>query len=120
MPSNALLIVAHGSRKEASNLEVKLLTQKVQTFLEYRYDIVKTAFLEFAEPSIEESIVECINEGAMHIVILPYFLAYGNHVSKDIPDVVDMMREEYPDVIITIKEHLGSASGIPKLLNTLV
>jgi len=120
MTSNALLIVAHGSRKDASNLEVKRLTQKVKTFVEDRYDIVKTAFLEFAEPGIEGSILECINEGAANIVILPYFLAYGNHVSQDIPGIVERMRQQHPDVIITLKEHLGSASGMPSLLSSMV
>lgn len=120
MRSNALLIVAHGSRKEASNLEVKLLTQKLESFVQYRYDTVKSAFLEFAEPNLEESMMACINEGATHVVILPYFLASGNHVSQDIPRIVDMMKQEYPNVTITLKGHLGSAPGMPSLLSTLV
>jgi sirohydrochlorin ferrochelatase len=120
MADNALIIVAHGSRKERSNEEVKALTQKVQTFAEYRYTFVKTAFLEFATPSLEESILECINDGSSNIVILPYFLAYGNHVSQDIPNIVNTMRQQHPDVVFTLKEHLGSASGMPSLLSSMV
>ena len=120
MANNALIIVAHGSRKERSNEEVIALTQKVQTFAGYRYTFVKTAFLEFATPSLEESILECIHEGVSNIVILPYFLAYGNHVSQDIPNIVNTIQQQYPNVIFTLKEHFGSAPGMPSLLSSMV
>lgn len=120
MPSNALIIVAHGSRKESSNSEVMLLGEKVKALVDTQYDVLKTAFLEFAEPSLEESIITSVKEGAKHIVILPYFLASGNHVTRDIPAVVEQMQTMYPEVKIELKEHLGSAAGMPTLLSSMV
>ncbi|MCO4845119.1 MAG: CbiX/SirB N-terminal domain-containing protein [Sulfurovum sp.] len=119
MPDNALIIIAHGSRKESSNAEVMALGVKVNPLVDAQYDIVKTAFLEFAEPSLEVSITTCIEEGVTHIVILPYFLASGNHVTRDIPAVVEQMEIMYPEVKIELKEHLGSAKGMISLLSSM-
>lgn len=119
LPSNALIIVAHGSRKESSNAEVMALGAKVQPLVGTQYDVVKTAFLEFAEPSLEESITASVKEGVRHIVILPYFLASGNHVTRDIPAVVEQMQVTYPEVKIELKEHLGSAEGMVSLLSSM-
>ena len=50
MQNNALIIVAHGSRKASSNEEVKALGEKVKSLQDKRYALVMTAFLEFANP----------------------------------------------------------------------
>lgn len=120
MQNNALIIVAHGSRKESSNSEVMLLGEKVKPLVNTQYDVVKTTFLEFAEPSLEESIKASVKEVVRHIVILPYFLASGNHVFHDIPAIVKQMGNIYPEVKIELKEHLGSATGMAKLLSSMV
>ena len=120
MPNNALIIVAHGSRKESSNSEVMLLGEKLKPLVNTQYDVVKTGFLEFAEPSLEECIKASVKEGVRHIVILPYFLASGNHVSRDIPVITEQMGIMYPDVKIELKEHAGSAIGMAKLLSSMV
>ena len=120
MPNNALIIVAHGSRKESSNSEVMLLGEKVNSLVAAQYDVVKTGFLEFAEPSLEESIIACVEAGVRHIVILPYFLASGNHVTRDIPAVVEQMKIMHPKVKIELKEHLGSAAGMATLLSSII
>ncbi len=119
LPNNALIIVAHGSRKESSNAEVMALGAKVKPLVSAQYDVVKTAFLEFAEPRLEESIIASAKEGVRHIVILPYFLASGNHVTRDIPAVAEQMQVTYPEVKIELKEHLGSAEGMVSLLSSM-
>lgn len=120
MTNNALIVVAHGSRRQSSNKEVEALTQKVKPLVVPKYSMVKTAFLELATPSIEESIVMCMDEGATHIVIFPYFLAYGNHVSHDIPTIVASMKQKYPHVTFTLKEHLGAAIDMPLLISNIL
>ena len=119
MQNNALIIVAHGSRKASSNEEVNALGEKVKSLQDKHYALVMTAFLEFATPSLEESILSCVDKGASEIVILPYFLASGNHVTRDIPEVVQKIQALHPQVKITLKEHLGSSSGMVRLLSDM-
>ena len=116
MPHKALIIVAHGSRKASSNEEVMALGEKVQSLLSEHYAYVMTAFLEFTSPSLEESMLSCVEKGAGEIVILPYFLASGNHVTRDIPEVVEKIQILHPKVKMVLQEHIGSASGMVTLL----
>ena len=51
-PKKALLLVAHGSRRTASNLEVAQLAGQLQASLQADFMLVKSAFLELAEPTI--------------------------------------------------------------------
>ncbi|MCW8822126.1 MAG: CbiX/SirB N-terminal domain-containing protein [Sulfurovum sp.] len=119
MTKNALILIAHGSRKESSNSEVQNLMLKVEELTKEKYQITQAAFLEFAEPSLDKAIELCIEKGATSIVILPYFLASGNHVSKDIPSLVKEMQNRNPDVNIRVTSHLGSTEGIASLLCTM-
>lgn len=116
----ALLVVAHGSRRAASNDEVRQLTECMRRKSEGRFGIVHCAFLELAEPSIPDGIEHCINAGATHITVLPYFLSAGRHVAKDIPEEVAPKREAHPEVTIEIAPYLGAAESIPDLMLSMV
>jgi sirohydrochlorin ferrochelatase len=112
----ALLLIAHGSRRAESNDEVRTLTAKLTSCANASYSIVRCAFLELAEPSIPDGIELCIKEGAEEVVVLPYFLSAGRHVVTDIPNEVRGKQEEYPQVKIRIANYLGASTGIPDLL----
>ena len=81
----SLLIVAHGSRRAASNDEVRALSERVARQAGDAYRRVECAFLELAEPSIPDGIQAEIDAGAVDITVVPYFLSAGRHVAEDIP-----------------------------------
>ena len=116
----ALLLIAHGSRREASNDEIRAVTAKLAVAAGNRFDHVQCGFLELAEPSIPDGIEECIDAGATAIVVMPYFLAAGRHVEKDIPALVQSKVEQHPDVAINISTYLGASAQIPQLLLSLL
>ena len=112
----SLLLVAHGSRREASNDEVRQLTRRLAQQAGNGYGYVDCGFLELAEPSIPDGIQRCIDAGADEVVVLPYFLSKGRHVVEDIPAEVKLKQEQHPQVTIRISAYLGEAEGIPELL----
>jgi sirohydrochlorin ferrochelatase len=112
----ALLLVAHGSRRAASNEEVRLLTERLAGDETNDFDMVKSAFLELAEPSIADGIETCIQHGATHVVVFPYFLSAGRHVAEDIPAEVKIKQEQYPDIDIEIVDYLGLSIGMPSMI----
>ncbi len=112
----ALLIVAHGSRREASNDEVRALGEAVATLADNPFDTVSCAFLELADPSIPDGLTQLIEAGASEITVAPYFLSAGRHVSEDIPAEVDKVKSEYPHIAIRIAPYLGASSAMPALL----
>ena len=112
----ALLLIAHGSRRQQSNDEVIKLTNKLRDNSAAEYAIIHAGFLELADPSIPEGIKKCVVDGATSIVILPYFLNSGRHVIEDIPNIVKDSQQNYPDIDIKIAAHLGASNMIMDLL----
>jgi len=115
----SLLIIAHGSRRDASNEEVRQLTQQVAEKAGKQYASVSCAFLELAEPSISEGIQHCVQQGVKEIMIIPYFLSAGRHVVKDIPEEVTAAQNLYPDINIKVSPHLGTTSNMVDVLLSL-
>jgi sirohydrochlorin ferrochelatase len=112
----SLLIVAHGSRRAASNEEVIKLADAIRQHPALEYDDVGVGFLELAEPSIPEGIEACFRRGAKEVVIFPYFLAAGRHVVTDIPEIVDDYRASHPEANIIISPHLGASTMLPEAI----
>ncbi|MFP5409717.1 MAG: sirohydrochlorin chelatase [Gammaproteobacteria bacterium] len=111
MPS--LLIIAHGSRRAASNDEVRQLAERVRAQAGAAYTAVETAFLELAEPSIPDGLAALAAQGATEIVAFPYFLAAGTHVAQDIPEAIAEFTAAHPQVKVRLAPHLGASAALP-------
>ena len=112
----ALVLIAHGSRRQASNQEVTNLALGLKKSAGKHYQIVEAGFLEIAKPSIPEAIESCIESGATSVIVVPYFLAAGRHVAEDIPQIVRPVGERHPHVSIRISEHIGMSDSMPRLI----
>lgn len=112
----SLLLVSHGSRRAASNDEVRELAMRVGKRASADFADTRCAFLELAEPSIPDGIQQCIDAGADEVVVLPYFLSAGRHVVEDIPAEVAVKQDQYPHLNIRIAPHIGAADGMVDLL----
>jgi len=112
----ALVLIAHGSRRQASNQEVINLAHGLRQQAGKRYQMVEAGFLELANPSIPEAIESCIESGATDVNVVPYFLAAGRHVVEDIPGIVQSVAERHPDVGIRIAEHIGISELMIQLI----
>lgn len=108
----ALVLVAHGSRRESSNEEVITLSRVINQDMKREYAMVQAGFLELAKPSIPEAIENCIKAGATDIVVVPYFLSAGRHVCDDVPTEVDKVRAKYADIPIAITSHIGGFAAM--------
>ena len=111
----ALIVVAHGSRREASNEEIRDLARRLAGATD-SFGRVSAAFLELADPSIPEGIEQSIRDGADEVVVFPYFLSAGRHVVVDIPAEVARVKERYPDARIQVADYLGALDAIPDLI----
>ncbi len=87
-----VLIVNHGSVAESwrnmlleveEHVEADLLAHKKITD-------VRTAFMEYTEPSIATRMKEFDEEGYDEVVIVPVFLTVSSHYSHDIPVIVGL------------------------------
>ncbi len=112
----ALLIIAHGSRRAESNDEIRALATQVAAQSGDTYGYVGSAFLELAEPSIPDGIQHCIDQGATAVTIMPFFLSAGRHVVTDVPALVREKQREHPHIRISIAPYLGVSSLMPSLI----
>jgi sirohydrochlorin ferrochelatase len=111
----ALVLVAHGSRREASNDEIRELAQAMAR-RNSDFDKIYPGFLELAEPSIPDAIRTAAADGANDIIVMPYFLSAGRHVVKDIPAEVDSVRDELSNIPIRLAPYLGQADELIDIL----
>jgi sirohydrochlorin ferrochelatase len=116
---HALLLIAHGSRREASNQEVRDLAERLAHLAAERFDRVVPAFLELAEPSIQAGVEICAEAGATRVTVLPYFLSAGRHVASDIPTELGKAARKHQGLTVYQCDYLGKHSSIPELLLAL-
>jgi sirohydrochlorin ferrochelatase len=91
-----IILVDHGSRREESN---RLLVDVVRQFAEASgHEIVESAHMELAEPSIAAAFARCVERGATTVVVFPYFLLPGRHWHEDIPRMAAEAAADHPGV----------------------
>jgi sirohydrochlorin cobaltochelatase len=113
----ALIMIAHGSRREDANAEFISLVKRVRIAATSKCDFVEHCFLEIASPSLAEAMEYVIAKGARTISIFPYFLNSGNHVLRDIPETVDRLTNQYPHCTMTLLPYFGTFEGITELIS---
>ncbi|MEK7828684.1 MAG: precorrin-8X methylmutase [Deltaproteobacteria bacterium] len=71
------------------------------------YDIVQPAFLQFEHPDFSEAVDLLVKQGAEKIIVHPYFLYMGSHVTKDLPFEIGTAEKKYPNLEFVLAPHLG-------------
>jgi sirohydrochlorin ferrochelatase len=92
----AALLIAHGSRRDAANLDLVRLADALRARL--IYPIVEIAYLELAKPAILDGGLACVEQGADRVFLLPYFLSAGAHVSDDLERFRHELATQFPNV----------------------
>jgi sirohydrochlorin ferrochelatase len=102
----AILLIDHGSvRAEANDMlgEVRSLVQEMAG----PDLLVAHAHMELAEPTIEQSVAECVSRGATEIVAFPYMLSPGKHSTRDIPRLVAAAAAAFPGLKYSVTQAFG-------------
>lgn len=103
--TTAVLLIAHGSRRAAANADLDLLADQVRQH--GGYAIVEPSYLELAQPDIPTGGRRCVARGAERVLLLPYFLSAGVHVSADLEEHRSALSQEFPAVEFVLCPHLG-------------
>ncbi len=100
----ALLLIAHGSRQTEANADLHHVADGLRR---RGHAVVEAAFLELADPDIDEAAARCAARGAGRIVLVPYFLSAGVHVRRDLTAARDRLEARFPGVEFRLAEALG-------------
>lgn len=102
-PKIGVLLVNHGSRSaawRASLLQIERNTREAMLGTK-QIQGVKTAFMEYTEPSIATRMKEFDAEGYSDVVVVPVFLTVSSHTFDDIPTILG--RKADPHSMQTLK-----------------
>ncbi len=102
---SAILLIAHGSRVESANADLVQLAEMVAARRPER--IVEHAYLELAEPTIEQGLQACVEQGAVEVRMLPWFLSAGAHVTSDLQAFRQRFVKQHADVRCLLCPPLG-------------
>ncbi|MBM3972071.1 MAG: cobalamin biosynthesis protein CbiX [Planctomycetes bacterium] len=104
-PGTAVLLIAHGSRLAAANADLLQLAEQLRS--RFPGHVIETAYLELTEPTIPKGAERCVTLGAKRVLLLPYFLSAGTHVTQDLSRFRAQFSEQWPSVRFDLCPPLG-------------
>ena len=104
-PGTAVLLIAHGSRLAIANADLLQLAEQLRA--RFQDHVIETAYLELAEPTIPQGAERCVTLGAKRVLLLPYFLSAGTHVTDDLCRYRAGFTEQWPHVRFDLCPPLG-------------
>jgi sirohydrochlorin ferrochelatase len=110
----ALLVIAHGSREAEANGDLYHVVDALRS--RGRHVAVEAAFLELAQPDIDQGGARCVELGAKRVILLPYFLSAGVHVRRDLTEARRRLAEQFPQAEFRLAEPLGRHSLLLDIL----
>ncbi|MGF1570813.1 MAG: sirohydrochlorin chelatase [Nodosilinea sp.] len=108
-----LLLVGHGSRDPEGRdrlLEFAAAYQKLDTSRP-----VIPCFLELTEPTIQNGVDQCVEQGFTEISVLPILLFAARHNKFDVTNELDRARQRHPQVKFHYGRHFGITPEIIRL-----
>lgn len=110
MNTRALVLFGHGARDPRWAEPFQRLQQIVQAQLP---DVtVSLAFLELMAPQLPELVQQLEDSGYTEITVVPVFFGQGGHVLRDLPAMVDRLRQEHPELTLKIAQAVGEDADV--------
>lgn len=108
--SRSLVLFAHGARDPRWAEPFQRLQQLVQAQLP---DVaVSLAFLELMEPRLPALVKQLAQDGCKEVTVVPIFFGQGGHVLRDLPVMIDQLKQDYPGVAINAVEAVGENAEV--------
>lgn len=103
--NKAAILLAHGSRDPNWLAPFQQLANTLSQQLPHARLVL--AFMELAQPSLEQQVIKLAQEGFQIIEIIPLFFAEGRHLRQDVPKQLQQLSEqlEQQGCLITLTLH---------------
>ena len=110
----ALILFAHGARAASWAAPFERLRELTQARMPGT--AVHLAFLELMTPRLPElisSLLAGLPDGAvLDATVVPVFLGQGGHVLRDLPLLVDELRQAHPQLRLKVVEAVGENASV--------
>ncbi|MBJ7314297.1 CbiX/SirB N-terminal domain-containing protein [Rugamonas sp. CCM 8940] len=105
MPQRGLILFAHGARAASWAAPFERLRDMTQARMPDAR--VALAFLELMTPQLPELAAQLVADGVAQITVVPVFLGQGGHVLRDLPLLLEQLRQEHPGVAFQVAGAVG-------------
>lgn len=109
-----VVILGHGSKLKKANSILDEVIRVVKR--RFGLSAIVPAHLQFSRPNLSESIKNLVNKGCSKIIIIPFFLFNGNHVTRDIPRALKKEMALYPEVSFVYSKNIGKDARLGEIV----
>ncbi|QFY43278.1 sirohydrochlorin chelatase [Candidatus Methylospira mobilis] len=111
--TDTLLLVGHGSRNTAGNLEIEQFAGQWRArHPDWR---IVVCFIEFAEVLLAAGL-DLAARDSQRVIVVPLILNAAGHVKMEIPEAIEHARLRHPDTEFVCARHLGACEEILAVL----
>ena len=108
--SQGLILFAHGARDPRWALPFEDTAARIRA---RRPDVaLRLAYLEFMTPDLSGATAELVAAGCTRIALLPMFLGSGGHVRKDLPLLLDGLRNTHTGTRFELHTAIGEVDSV--------
>lgn len=119
MKKTGVIVLAHGSRGEHGKADVETALKRIaaglRPLLTPRVEIIGAA-LQFNQPTLAEATAFLAQKRVDRIVVAPYFLFAGRHITDDIPQLIRRLQCDYPETEFILASNLGLDESFTNLM----
>lgn len=94
---DGLLLFAHGARDPAWARPFEIVTERLRAARPGTPVVM--AYLEFMSPDMAAAAAQLAAAGCTRVHVMPLFLGTGGHVRRDVPLLLDRLREVHGDAV---------------------
>ena|SRR3989338_7252050 len=109
-----VVVLGHGSRIKNANALIPEIINGLKRTL--GLSKIYPAYLQLAKPDLGQSLEKLAKAGCRRIIVIPFFLFVGNHVSRDIPEIIEQEKKKYPDIRFIYTDNLGEDRRIADIV----
>jgi sirohydrochlorin ferrochelatase len=101
---SAVILIGHGSRAAGADDAMGQIAGRLR---EERGGIVEVCRMGGRGAPFGETFARCVQQGAETIIVLPYFLHFGVHLRRDLPEILREAAAGHPEIRLVLGRHLG-------------
>lgn len=106
----AIVLFAHGARDPAWAAPFEAVAAQLRAARPQLQ--VQLAFLEFMSPGLVQAGGALAAAGCRRVDVLPMFLGSGGHVRRDLPQLLQQLREQHPQVEFRLQPAIGELPSV--------
>jgi len=110
MIKTGIVVLVHGSRGKLGKVEVEsaleTIVEGLKPCLAQGVEVIGAA-LQFNQPSLEEAVEILCSRHIKRIIVVPYFLFAGRHITEHVPQALADLQHLYPDTRFIVADAMG-------------